>query len=449
MRRNLRRILALAGAMALAFGVSAETVDMLEVDHKLYELGYRDGACNGLLDEVTVNALRNFQLANGLEATGEPDPATVGVLLGEGAVSEADYLSGVARQYADMPALASGSQGDAVSRLQRALKDLGYFGGNSDGAYGEATESAVCRFQLANGLEATGVADSAVFLRLYAGAPVAWEDFLKSCCVSAGDSGGAVRTLQLWLKRRGYFRGACTGRYGEATQQAVRRLQTDSGLESSGDVDIDTCRALFSDVDAAALGSFTLRRGDTGAEVEAVCRDLAALGYPAHARFNMQTELALMEFQLANGLAVTGEADAATQARLRSEGAVRREGYAPGPLDMGEDEALPARMARLAASLLGQMSELDDGFGLVEYVYLKCNVGLAARDRFSAAELQPASEIAAGSVLGVETGGREICGVATSDRALIYRADSGYIVMSYLDAMQPDAVRLYSPAEAQ
>lgn len=449
MRRKLLRILALAGTMALAFGASAEAVDMLEVDHKLYELGYRDGACNGALDEVTVNALRNFQLANGLNVTGEPDAATVDLLLGGSAVSETDYLSGLSRQYADMPPLASGAQGDGVSRLQRALKDLGYFSGSSDGAYGEATESAVCRFQLANGLEITGVADGAVFLRLYAGAPAAWEDFLKSCCISAGDSGGTVRTLQLWLKRKGYFRGACTGRYGEATQQAVRRLQSDNGLESSGDVDMDTCRVLFSDVDSAAPGGLTLQRGDTGAEAEALCRDLAALGYPAHARFNMQTELALMEFQLVNGLPVTGAADAATQARLRSEGAARRDSYAPAALDMGGDDAKPARMARLAASLLGQMSELDDSFGLVEYVYLKCGAGLAERGCFSVAELQPSVEIAAGSVLGVEVDGREICGIATSDRALIYCADSGYIVMSYLDAMHPETVRMYSPSGAQ
>ena len=126
-------------------------------------------------------------------------------LFGEEAVGAADYLAGVALEYAEMPALANGSYGESVSRLQQALKALGYFEGSSDGAYGEATEAAVSRFQLANGLKETGIADSAVFLRIYAGTPVSWTDFLQDSCASVGDSGSNVRMLQVWLTRKGYF----------------------------------------------------------------------------------------------------------------------------------------------------------------------------------------------------------------------------------------------------
>ena len=83
---------ALAGALALMLCIPTQAekqepeIDLLEVDHKLYELGYRDGACNGVLDEVTVNALRNFQIANALEVTGEADAATVALLLSGEAV---------------------------------------------------------------------------------------------------------------------------------------------------------------------------------------------------------------------------------------------------------------------------------------------------------------------------------------------------------------------------
>lgn len=454
-KQRILRACALAGAMALALGAPAvaepaateEPVDMLEVDHKLYELGYRDGACNGVLDAVTINALCNFQLANGLEVTGQADADTVARLFGEEAVGAADYLAGVALEYAEMPALANGSYGESVSRLQQALKALGYFEGSSDGAYGEATEAAVSRFQLANGLKETGIADSAVFLRIYAGTPVSWTDFLQDSCASVGDSGSNVRMLQVWLTRKGYFRGECTGRYGEETQRAVKRFQSEAGLESSGDVDMNTIRALFSDMNALMMDSSAIRRGETGAESEALCRDLAALGYPAHARFNMQSELALMEFQLVNGLPVTGVADAATQARLRAESAVSLDEYVPGALEMPEEETFPARLARLALSLLGQMSELETDFGFVQYVYLKCGVGLMDASQLSATEVGAADALSAGSVLGVTAGGREIFGIVSSDRALIYRADSGYIVMRYLEEMSPDAVRLYRPAE--
>ena len=442
--------LALAGAMALALGAPAraEEVDLLEVDHKLYELGYRDGACNGVLDEVTVNALRNFQIANGLEVTGEADAATVELLLGGEAVSEREYLESFAQSYTESAALASGAQGEAVSRLQQALKSLGYFTGSCDGAFGEATGAAVCRFQLANGLNETGVADGAVFLRLYGGEGVAWEDFLKNSCAVAGDSGDRVRTLQLWLKRKGYFRGACTGRYGEGTQQAVKRFQSDNDLESSGDLDLETCRALYTNVTALMEDNQSVRLGDAGPEAEAVCRDLGALGYPAHARFNMQSQLALMEFQLINDLKVTGVADGATRARLRAENARRMEGYVPEGLDFGE-EGLSSRIARQALELLGQFSELDSDFGFVQYVYLKCGVPLMERGQMAVVELGGGDAIEAGSMLGVEADGRELCGVATSDGALIYRAESGYIVMSYLNAMQPERIWLYRPVEGK
>ena len=443
-------VCALAGAMALSLcGASqAEEVDLLEVDHKLYELGYRDGACNGVLDEVTVNALRNFQVANGLEVTGDADAATVERLLGGEAVSEREYLESYAREYAESSALASGAQGAEVSRLQQALKALGYFSGSCDGAFGEATEAAVCRFQLANGLNETGVADGAVFLRLYGGESASWEDFLKSSCAAAGDSGDRVRTLQIWLRRKGYFRGACTGRYGEATQQAVKRFQSDNGLESSGDLDLETCRALYTNVTALMEDNQSVRLGDTGAEAEAVCRDLGALGYPAHARFNMQSQLALMEFQLVNDLKVTGVADGVTRARLRAENARRRESYVPGALGPGE-EGLSSRIARQASALLGQFSEMDSDFGFVQYVYLKCGVPLMDRSQLAAMELSVQDAVEAGAILSVEVDGSVTCGVATSDGALIYRAESGYIVMSYMSAMEPERVWLYRPVEGQ
>ena len=229
MKRKLICLLALlAVAMpvcALGEAAADPEVDMLEVDHKLYELGYRDSACNGELDDVTVNALRNFQAVNGLEVTGEADAQTVSLLFSGQAISEQAYLTGLAQLRSEQPLLAEGSNGADVEKLQRALKELGYFKGNCDGAYGDATAAAVFRFQLANGLLETGVADSALFVRLYDGAPVDWNGFLKESCAVAGDSGIHVRRLQKWLKNKGFFRGECTGRYGEATQQAVKRFQ--------------------------------------------------------------------------------------------------------------------------------------------------------------------------------------------------------------------------------
>ena len=255
MKRRLICLLALLAALAMPVSAWSEAavdpeVDMLEVDHKLYELGYRDSACNGELDEVTINALRNFQAVNGLPVTGEADSQTVELLFSGQAISEQAYLTGLAQARTEQASLAEGSYGADVEKLQRVLKELGYFKGNCDGAYGDATAAAVYRFQLANGLMETGVADGAVLLRLYEGEAVDWNGFLQESCAAAGESGVHVRRIQQWLKNKGYFRGECTGRYGEATQQAVKRFQTANKLDSSGDADYATCEALFTDVAA-------------------------------------------------------------------------------------------------------------------------------------------------------------------------------------------------------
>ena len=448
MKRKLLKICVLLGVMTLGLSAAAqEHVDMLAVDHKLYELGYRDGACNGILDEITINALKNFQLVNGLEVTGEPDDQTVSRLLSGSALSEKEYLMNIAQSNASGTVLTNGSYGEGVSRLQRALKSLGYFKGSSDGAYGAETQAAVYRFQLANGLQETGIADGSVFLRLYTEEPLTWNEFLENNCAAVGDSGANVRTLQIWLRHKGYFSGESTGRYGDGTQQAVKRFQTDMQLESSGDLDMATCEALYWDVEDLLEDELSIRRGENGTDVENFCHTLALLGYPAHGSFNMQTELALMQFQLVNELSITGVADMDTQTRLYS-------GYAQGPEDcellkdvLPETERLNARIYRQASVLLGQMSELDTDFGFMQYVALKCGVKLMDKSQLTAIELGAADTVEAGEFMSVQLGGREIFGVSTGDKAIIYRADNGYIVVGYLEAMEPERVCIYRVIE--
>lgn len=435
-------LIALLGALAF-IPAHAEEIDLLAVDHKLYELGYRDSACNGILDEVTINALRSFQAVNGLEVTGEPDANTVNLLLSGAAVSEGEYLSGLAREYASMPSLANGSYGENVSRLQRALKGLGYFSGNADGAFGDETRAAVYRFQLANGLKETGVADSAVFIRLYAGEPMSWDDFLQQSCASAGDAGAKVRTLQLWLRHKGYFSGECTGRYGDGTQSAVKRFQLDADLDTTGDADLATCRALYTDVKSLVDDSAALRRGETGAAADAMCRALVSLGYPAHSSFNMQSELALMQFQLVNGLEVTGVADADTLALLHSDQAQGPQDFNTPRRTLPEDENLQAHMYRHALAQLGQMAELETEFGFVQYVALKCGVKLMNAAQLERMSVGAADTLTAGLLVGAKVNGREICGVATSDGAVIHCGADGYIIMEYLDRIEAQDISIW------
>ena len=420
-------------------------LDLLAVDHKLYELGYRDSACTGEMTPVVVKALKNFQIVNGLEVSGEADDETVSLLLSGEARGQEDYLNGVSEDYTQMETLANGSYGDGVFALQQALRSYGYFSGECDGAYGRATEEAVSRFQLANGLKETGVADSALFLRIYGGEPVAWEQFLKDSCASAGESGVHVRRIQLALKHKNHFKGACTGRYGEGTQQAVKRFQTANDLEASGDVDLATCKLLFSDVNGMRSETAAIRRGEQGQEVAELHQALSSLGYPSSDSFNMQMELAVMQFQLVNEISISGVADATTLARIAHPSVKGMDSFDMAKYSVKIDEATLAQAAKQASSVLGQAGMFADGFDFVSYVYLKCGQPLVSQDQLQVDPVDSRDSIRAGQILFVNTGDAEICGVATSDGALIYAAESGYVVLRYLDMMEIDSIFACAP----
>ncbi|MBD0346138.1 MAG: peptidoglycan-binding protein [Coleofasciculus sp. Co-bin14] len=71
------------------------------------------------------------------------------------------------------PTLKLGSQGQAVSELQAALKLLGYYTDVVDGVYRDSTAIAVTRFQQASGLKADGIAGPATWERLFPSLPSA------------------------------------------------------------------------------------------------------------------------------------------------------------------------------------------------------------------------------------------------------------------------------------
>jgi N-acetylmuramoyl-L-alanine amidase len=56
-----------------------------------------------------------------------------------------------------MENLASGSSGEDVKRLQQRLKEFGFYEGEINGEFDEATEAAVKKFQKDEGLVADGI----------------------------------------------------------------------------------------------------------------------------------------------------------------------------------------------------------------------------------------------------------------------------------------------------
>ena len=428
----MKKIMAVLLCAALAIGAAAaesKKADILKVERRLYELGYRDENCDGKMDDATVSALKNFQTANGLKVTGEADDATVDLLMSDSAMPEQAYLETYANVYSGSAVLTRGDYGDAVKKLQNALKQLGYFTGECNGTYGEGTETAVYSFQLAVGVRANGIADGSTQLRLYESEAPAWDDFIAAASAKSGDSGSSVRMLQMRLKQLGYFQGDCTGVYGESTQTAVRNFQIDNALDGSGVANEATCRILYSNRSAVTNATLNADRDGNSDDVREMLDELRALNYPAGDTLNAHTEIAVMQFQLCNGIAVTGALDVQTQEMLKS-GDAKEMTAETAPTASPEQIA---QVSRIADTLLGRKMEFDAQAELGMYVYLKAGVPLMNVDQMQMTAIADIADVQAGDVVMVEVSNARVYGVATADGAIIYCGADGYVVMSYLD----------------
>ena len=113
----------------------------------------------------------------------------------------------------------------AVTELQQVMTDLGYYDGPIDGVYGDATTEGVKKMQTDLGVTADGVYGAET------------HDALK------GKGKSIVMELQTELQTYGYYDGEIDGDYGQATQDAVKKLQTDLGVTADGKLGPETADA--------------------------------------------------------------------------------------------------------------------------------------------------------------------------------------------------------------
>ena len=119
------------------------------LQYTLYELGYYDGAIDGIYGQTTSDAVRAFQIQN--------DLTPVDGVAGSKTLSKLYSSDAVAATAAnpDYGTVEAGDQNDTVVQIQDCLVQMGYLD-DITGTYDEATVAAVKAFQSANGLKADG-----------------------------------------------------------------------------------------------------------------------------------------------------------------------------------------------------------------------------------------------------------------------------------------------------
>ena len=210
------------------------------LQQRLKELGYYTIKVDGIFGSGTQRAVRNFQIRNGLTATGVADSVTQQVLYSSAAISA--YGGGYTPS--TYTTLSRSNKYNAnVVPLQSRLNQLGYNAGTVDGYFGSKTYRAVANFQKKNGLSATGVADVYTQQVLYSSSALPASSYTTPVVtpttgfvlLSWGSKGDAVKRLQQALLNAGYTQvRSVDGIYGQWTYDAVRAFQKANGLTVDG-----------------------------------------------------------------------------------------------------------------------------------------------------------------------------------------------------------------------
>lgn len=329
-----------AEAVGSEAGEGLSNIEILDIQNRLIELGFMNGAATGAYDTATQTAIRLFAEACG-QVPSDTLNADLQSLLNSKNAPRFDVYG---KLYSN---LIEGASGENVAALQQRLIDLGYASGTPDGNYGAATTEAVKLFQRFNGLEETGAASAqlqAILNSTFAlgiGGQTAdstaeapedsgGEDAAVKRDFAPGSTGSDVLRLQNRLQALGYA-PSVTGRYDNLTSFAISKLQRNISVTDTGCADQNLQLFILSDAAPDSETAFThsqyeesipqLRRlavGDSGDDVINLQKRLWEFGLlqkeaiaDSVGTFNDATRSALEEaqnelsYEAANGIAST------------------------------------------------------------------------------------------------------------------------------------------------
>lgn len=138
--------------------------------------------------------------------------------------------------------------GDDVKEVQTKLKELKYYTGSIDGYFGQLCDTAVRKFQAANGLDVDGIVGQATWSKLFSQSTstgtVKYSRLLYNTTPMI--TGDDVKALQQRLKDLGYYNSTVDGEFGPLCDAAVRQFQSKNSLTVDGICGEQTWNKAFS-----------------------------------------------------------------------------------------------------------------------------------------------------------------------------------------------------------
>lgn len=197
----------------------------------LIKLGYLNESADGDFGTITENALRTFQIKNGITVDGIAGRETLKTLYGT-SPKDNSYVDKLNRT------LKLGMSGNDVKNVQQYLKNLGYMDG-VDGQYGNKTKASAIMFQANEELAADGEIGNVSY-------KVMQFTTKKFTVLKKGVKSNAVKKMQTFLIKLGYLNSYADGDFGSVTEIAVKKFQKENGLYVDGIAGIQTLVTLYS-----------------------------------------------------------------------------------------------------------------------------------------------------------------------------------------------------------
>lgn len=300
-------LLSIAGQALALQKIGSNGPEVSSSQRCLKKLGYFNGPVTGKFASLTQNAVIKFQQANRISGDGIVGITTQRALQRAcRSRSSNRNISGASRSpVGQYPTLSQGKTGAAVTRLQRRLRQLGYFNTNPTGNFGRITKDAVIAFQRSYRITANGIVNRQTWNALMGSSPTPGRSSLST---------QQVRELQVRLRQLGYLNADATGNVGPMTREAVIAFQRNNGLPVDGIANaqvLDSVRRV-STGGIQQSGRNYLTVGDRGENVRLVQERLAQLGFSntnPDGVFNDYTRQSVIGFQQYSRINSTGNVD--------------------------------------------------------------------------------------------------------------------------------------------